>query len=128
MNELDTALARVVLTTPASTPSLVEAHFKLNERITVAALLEIMSARRTLIGDGAGALFFIVPGDPDWDVAALRTDYFGAEGNTLTAVAVMVESRVLNAVANMYFTLFPAQFPVKVFDNMDNARTWLRAL
>lgn len=124
IEEVDTALARVVYTSPV----LVEAHIKPDVRITAVALQEIMRTRRAMVGDTRGALYVIAPGELDWELAALQTDYFGPEGENLSAVAVMVDSKVLSMVVNSYFSLFPSRFPTKVFDNVEDGRVWLASL
>lgn len=40
-------------------------------------------------------------------------------------MAVIVDSKVLTPVANMYFGLFHARFPTKVFNDEESARNWL---
>ena len=107
---------------------LVEVWIRPDVRIDVRGLLESMQARRTLVGDGKGAIIFLATGDLDWEPAALQTDFFGQDKENITALAVAVDSKVLTLVANMYFGLFPARFPTKVFNSEAEARTWLAGL
>jgi len=120
--EIETVLARVF----CDAPSLVEVHLKPDARITVEAMGEIMQVRRSLLQGGTGAILFVAPGELEWETAVLRTDHFNDDRENLTAVAVMVDSRVLNTVVNTYFTLFPPEFPMKVFDSVAAAKEWLR--
>lgn len=121
MNEIDIALARMVL----AGPSLVEVHVKPDVKITVLRLMEVMAARRTLAAGVPGALYFIAPGELDWEAAALQTDFFGPEGDSLKALAVMVDGAILTTVVNLYFGLFPGRSPVKVFDDVEAGYAWL---
>ncbi|MBL0126707.1 MAG: STAS/SEC14 domain-containing protein [Flavobacteriales bacterium] len=122
LQETDTVLARVL----CESPSVVEVHIKPDVRITVEAFGEVMQVRRSLMKGGKGAILFVAPGELEWETAVLRTDHFNDDRENLTAVAVMVDSRVLNTVVNTYFTLFPPEFPMKVFDSVEAAKEWLR--
>ncbi|MEO8068678.1 MAG: hypothetical protein ABI599_13365 [Flavobacteriales bacterium] len=103
----------------------VEVRIRPEARIDVTGLLGAMQARRTLLNGGKGAILFIVMGDQDWEPAALQSDFFGSDQENITAVGVLVSSRVLTLVANMYFSLFPSRFPAKVFNKEEEVRSWL---
>lgn len=79
------------------------------------------------MGGANGPVFFHALGDLDWEPAALKTDLFGADADNITALAVLVNNKVLAMVATMYFGLFPAQFPTKISNNEDEIRDWLAA-
>lgn len=87
-----------------------------------------MQARRDLLPTGRGAVCFIALGELDWEPAALQTDFFGEDMDSLVAVAVLVNSRTLTLIANMYFSLFPASCPTKVFNDDPAMRAWLTSL
>ncbi|MBK9176843.1 MAG: STAS/SEC14 domain-containing protein [Flavobacteriales bacterium] len=122
-NHKDIPMARITL----NGEGLVVVSIRPDVRIDVTGLSGAMHARRELIGDGRGALMFHALGDLDWEPAALQTDFFGQYQESITALAVVVDSRVLTLVANMYFGLFPARFPTKVFNDESEARAWLAA-
>jgi hypothetical protein len=105
----------------------VEVRIRPDVRIDVGGLLASMQARRELLDTSRGPLYFIALGELDWDPAALQTDFFGQDAESITALAVLVDSRSLTLVANMYFSLFPASFPTKVFNADAEARQWLTA-
>lgn len=105
--------------------NLVEVRIRADARIDVVGLLASMQARRELLPGGMGAVYFIALGELDWDPAALQTDFFGQDAETITSLAVLVDSRTLTLVANMYFSLFPVRFRTKVFNSDAEARTWL---
>lgn len=121
MSYKDIPMARISL----GSDGLVTVSIRPDVRIDVTGLLGAMHARRELIGEGRGALMFHALGDLDWEPAALQTDFFGQDEENITALAVVVDSRVLTLVANMYFGLFPARFPTKVFNEEPEARAWL---
>lgn len=104
---------------------LVEVRIRANVRIDVPGLLASMQARRELLQGRKGPVCFIALGELDWEPAALQTDFFGLDAESLTAVAVLVNSKTLTLVANLYFSLFPGGFPAKVFNDDVTMRAWL---
>lgn len=107
---------------------LVEVRIRQDVRIDVRGLLESMHARRQSLPAAKGAILFIAKGDLDWDPAALQTDFFGEDVDSITGVGVLLDSKVLTLVANMYFSLFPARFPTLVSSDEAAMRRWLDAL
>lgn len=104
---------------------LVEVRIRPDMRIDVPGLLASMQARRDLLQGRKGPVCFIALGDLDWEPAALQTDFFGQDAESLTAVAVLVNSKTLSLVANLYFGLFPGGFPAQVFNDEAAMRAWL---
>lgn len=121
IRHIDIPMARIVLM-PASR---VEVHIHPTQRIDVVGLRASMQARRELLGGGSGTLLFIALGDLDWEPAALQTDLFGEDAHTITAMGVLVSNKVLALAANMYFGLFPAEFPTRIASDEDELREWL---
>ncbi|HRH37935.1 MAG TPA: STAS/SEC14 domain-containing protein [Flavobacteriales bacterium] len=105
--------------------NLIEVRIRKDVRIDVTGLLGSMQARREMLPGGSGCILFMALGDLDWETAALQTDFFGEDTDNITAVAVVVNSKVLTMVANTYFTLFPVRFPAKIFSEEIEARQWL---
>lgn len=118
---LDVDLARVVLTDH----TLTEIHIHPHVRIDADGVCDALKARRLLLPDDAGPILIVAVGNPAWDTAALRVDMFGNDAHTISALGVLLEDRVLATAATMYFTLFPAKFPVKVDSNEPKLRQWL---
>lgn len=118
---IETPMAVVVL----AADGLVEVHIRENTRIDVEGIRSSLAARRTLLDGGRGALFFIAPGDPDWEPALLQTDLFGEDASSITVMGVLVSNKVLALAANTYFGLFPAAFPIRIDNNEGAIRAWL---
>ncbi len=121
IRHIDIPMARIAL----MPGGLVEVHIRVDQRIDVAGLQASMKARRELLGGGSGPLLFFAWGDLDWEPAALQTDLFGADSETITAMGVLVSNKVLALAANMYFGLFPARFPTRIASEEDEVRMWL---
>ncbi len=120
---IDIPMARVSRTSG----NLVEVFIRADVRIDIVGINGAMQARRELLPDGSGPVFFHAVGDLDWEPAALKTDLFGADAANITALAVLVNNKVLAMVATMYFGLFPAQFPTKISSDENEIREWLAA-
>ena len=105
--EVDTELARLEL----ASPTLVVVHVKPDVKITVQRVFEIVHVRRSLVAGVPGAMYFIAPGELDWEAAALATDFFAPEGDSVKALSVMVNAPIFSTVVNLYFGLFPEKFP-----------------
>lgn len=104
---------------------LVEVRIPPDVRIDVAGVRAALQARRTLLPDGRGAILFTALGDLDWEAALLKTDLFGEDAGTITAIGVLVSNKVLAMAANMYFSLFPAAFPTRIHSDEAELRAWL---
>lgn len=123
IRHIDIPMARITLLRGG----LVEVNIHPDQRIDVVGIQASMKARRELLGGGSGPLFFIAVGDLDWEMAALQTDLFGEDSASITAMAVQVSNKVLALAANMYFGLFPADFPTRISSDEAELRTWLSA-
>lgn len=121
---IDVPMARVAL----STGHLVEVHIRDDVRIDIAGVRASLLARRQLVGDHKGAILFVATGDLDWEAALLKTDLFGEDAHSITALGVLVNNRVLAMAANMYFGLFPAAFPTRVDSDEAVLREWLAGI
>lgn len=120
-SHIDVPMARVVLTAG----DLVEVHIHADVRIDIAGVRASLLARRQLLGGRKGSILFLATGDLDWEAELLRTDLFGEDSHSITALGVLVNNRVLALVANMYFGLFPAAFPTRVDSDEAALREWV---
>jgi uncharacterized membrane protein YjdF len=119
--QIDTAMARVVRTAD----NMVEVHIRHMIRMDEAGMREVMEARRSLMAGDRGTILFVAEGDPDWDPTLLKTDHFGAQAESITAVAFVVSNKVLALVLNTHFSLFPPSFSTLVGSEPSATREWL---
>lgn len=109
-------------------PHLVVIHVRPDARITVSMVQEVIQARHRLARGVPVAMYFVAPGELQWEIAVLQTDHFGLEGDMLRAVAVMVDAPIFSTVVNLYFSLFPGHVPTKVIATLEEGYEWLAAI
>lgn len=107
---------------------LVVIHVRPDVRITVPMVQEVIQARHRLAPGAPVAMYFIAPGELQWELSALQTDHFSLEGDLLLAVAVMVDAPIFATVVNLYFSLFPGHMPSKVFGEVEEGYDWLASI
>lgn len=106
-------------------PHLVVIHVRPDARITVASIQEVIQARHRLAPGVPVAMYFVASGELEWELAALQADHFALEGDSLKALAVMVDAPVFSTVVNMYFSLFPSTIPTRIVSKVEDGYTWL---
>ena len=119
--QIETPMARVVRTADA----LVEIHLRPEVRVDVAGLEEALDARKTLMDGTKGAILFVAHGDLNRDSKVMQHDLFAERGTDITAVAVLVSSRVLGLTVKAYCELHPTEFPTRVDGDEGAVRAWL---
>lgn len=109
-------------------PGFLEQRFRPNVRIDLAGFQENKEARFALSGDQPCAMLSIFPHDIDFDVQITSSDHFAPERGkeTLTALAVVAQDSMVEMVSRLYFSYFPQDFNIRVFNNEPNALNWLR--
>src|SRR5436190_9499887 len=111
-------------------PGFIEQRYAPTARFTLNGLSETRSAREKLCADAPCVVMIIVPVEVPIEPPLSNTDHFRGESanRSIIALAVVTESGMMCSVTKFYFMYFPQAFPVKVFDDEDAARAWLREL
>lgn len=109
-------------------PGLLEQRFRPNVRIDLPGFQENKVARFELSGDQPCAMLSVFPYDIDFDVRITSSDHFAPERGreTLTALAVVAHDSMVEMVSRLYFSYFPQDFTIRIFNNEENALNWLR--
>lgn len=96
--------------------------------LTTAALKEVATARRELMGDQRYAMLAILPGDTDFEVAAIEVDHLAQDrrDGLITAMAVVARANMIEMLLKLYFAHFPLLDHLLVTDKEDEARAWIR--
>lgn len=106
----------------------IEQRFRSGTRIDLPGFAENKQARFELMAGETCAMLSIIPKDMDFDVSVTSVDHFGPErgGDTLKALAVVVNDNMAEMVTKLFFSYFPTVFRTHVFDNEEEARSWLK--
>lgn len=120
---IETRCATMALTAPG----FIEQRFRNNVTIDRAGFEENRVARHELGGESPYVMLSFLPEGMDFDLAVTSTDHFKPErGSTwLRALAVVVGDGMGEAIAKLYFSYFPPEFPARVFHGEQQAREWL---
>lgn len=118
-----TRLAQMSLTAPG----LVEQRFHTGAGLDAEGFEENRRARFELVGDTPHVMLSIFPASMDFNLNVATSDHFGKwKGRDgLKALAVVVRDGATEGIVKLHFAYYPAWFPVRVFGNEAEARTWL---
>jgi hypothetical protein len=121
---IETRIATITL----ASPGFIEQRYRLGERIDLAGFAENKRARFELAEGMPCVMLSIIPRDMDFDVSVTGVDHFAAERDqdTLRALAVVVKDNMSEMVTKLFFSYFPTVFRTRVFDDEEEARTWLK--
>jgi len=120
---IDTRCATMALTAPG----FIEQHFKSDVTIDRAGFEENRVARHDLGGDQPYVMLSFIPEGIDFELSITSNDHFKPERGTssMRALAVVVGDGMGEAIAKLYFSYFPTEFPARVFHDERTAREWL---
>lgn len=118
-----------IATMSLDAPGFIVQRFREGARIDLQGFAENKRARFALADGITCVMLSIIPKDMDFDVSVTNVDHFGPEReqDTLRALAVVVNDNMAEMVTKLYFSYFPTVFRTKVFDQEEEARTWLMA-
>jgi len=108
-------------------PGFIEQRFSATATIDRAGFEENRIARQELGGESPYVMLSIIPEGIDFELAVTSTDHFKPERGKshLVALAVVVSDGMGEAIAKLYFSYFPTDFPARVFHEERAAREWL---
>lgn len=108
-------------------PGFIEQRFRDDVAIDLAGFEENRRARLELGGDGEYVMLSILPEGLDFKLEVTTSDHFRPEkyDTGLKALAVVAMDSMGEAVAKLYFSYFPQEFPTRIFPSEEQARTWL---
>lgn len=108
-------------------PGFIEQRFRNDVTIDRAGFEENRVARQTLGGEAPYVMLSFLPEGMDFDLAVTSTDHFEPERGRIgmRALAVVVGDAMGEAIAKLYFSYFPPEFPARVFHGAQQAREWL---
>lgn len=120
---IETRCASLVL----AAPGFIEQRFRSDATIDRAGFEENRMARVELGGAGPYVMLTILPEGMDFELAVTSTDHFEPERGSsgLCALAVVAGDGMGEAIAKLYFSYFPTEFPARVFHDEAEARAWL---
>lgn len=108
-------------------PCFIEQRFSATATIDRAGFEENRIARQELGGESPYVMLSIIPEGIDFELAVTSIDHFKPERGKshLMALAVVVCDGMGEAIAKLYFSYFPTDFPARVFHEERIAREWL---
>ncbi len=108
-------------------PGLIEQRFRSDATITRAGFEENRLARHELAGESPYAMISFIPEGADFELTVTNTDHFKPEQGRsgLRALAVVISDGMGEAIAKLFFSYFPTEFPARVFKSEADARAWL---
>jgi hypothetical protein len=108
-------------------PGFIEQRFHLDARLDWIGFQENKEARFKLCGAKPHVMLSVIPGSVDFDVHVTSLDHFAAERglDTIVALAVVAQGTLVETVTQLYFSYFPQAFPLKIFGEEAEARSWL---
>lgn len=108
-------------------PGYVVQRFLADATLTRAGFEENRVARHALGGDAPYVMLSVIPEGIDFELSITSTDHFKPEEGKsgLRALAVVVSDSMGEAIAKLYFSYFPTEFPARVFNDEATAQAWL---
>ena len=108
-------------------PHVVECWYKPGTKVDASAIRENLEARKQLATDVVQGVIGIFPEDVDFDLSLIFNDHYGdAEMDAWTsAVAIVAQGMMFERLAKVYFNHHPANFPTRVFNDLEEARSWV---
>src|SRR4029450_4035789 len=100
-------------------PDLVEIRYDAGCTLGGPELAEVQEARRELMGDRPYATLTIIPGDVDFQLAAMNGDHakVNRSQGLLIATAVVCRANMIEMLTKLYFSYFPQMHRVHVTDD-----------
>jgi hypothetical protein len=108
-------------------PGFIEQRFRADATLNIAGFEENRVARHDLGSNMPYVMLTFIPEGIDFDLQVTSTDHFKPERGTnqMRALAVVVSDGMGEAIAKLYFSYFPTEFPARVFHEERAAREWL---
>jgi len=108
-------------------PGFIEQRFKGDVTIDRAGFEENRLARLELGGEQPYMMLTFIPEGIDFELSITSNDHFKPERghSSMRALAVVVGDGMGEAIAKLYFSYFPTEFPARVFHDERTARKWL---
>jgi hypothetical protein len=108
---------------------MIEIRFKPGLVLDKEGLEEVLTERERLCaGDARQVVLAVFPADADFDMAVMTQDHY--HGRPLAGctklLAVAANSLMNERMVSLYFAYFPQTFPLKVCEEEEEARMWLR--
>ncbi len=109
-------------------PNTIELRFTSGIRLDMAAIAEVITARKRMQGDTSVGLLLIIPSDTELDMAIIGTDHLRVHQATdkVLAFAVAARSAVSEVLLRLYKAYYPTLFRAEVFTDEAEAGAWLR--
>lgn len=110
-------------------PGFIEQRFLSDVTIDRAGFEENRIVRQELGGSDPYVMLSFLPEGMDFELAVTSRDHFEPERGQIgmRALAVVVGDAMGEAIAKLYFSYFPTEFPARVFHQEGEARAWLGA-
>lgn len=110
-------------------PGFIEQRFLSDVTIDRAGFEENRIVRQELGGRDPYVMLSFLPEGMDFELAVTSRDHFEPERGQISmrALAVVVGDAMGEAIAKLYFSYFPTEFPARVFHDEREAREWLSA-
>lgn len=108
-------------------PGFIEQRFRNDRTLDRAGFEENRQARMELGGSAPYVMLSFIPEGIDFDLSITSSDHFRSERGLsgLKALAVVAHDSMGEAIANLYFSYFPTDFPARVFNDEASARAWI---
>lgn len=105
----------------------IEQCFRVDARFDPDPMEANRNAREQLSEGKPYGLLIILPDGAEVQPNSTNTDHFRLESvdRRILALAVVANGEAMSMVCKFYFRYYPQSFPVEVFDDEDDARTWL---
>ncbi|HRH38442.1 MAG TPA: STAS/SEC14 domain-containing protein [Flavobacteriales bacterium] len=109
-------------------PLLIVQRYQPFARFTPDVIREAAKARERLTKKGPCALLVIISPEIPVNASSTNDDHMRTESQkrSITAMAVVAENAEMYAANKFYFRYYPQSFDVKVFNDEDEARIWLK--
>jgi hypothetical protein len=85
-------------------------------------------ARQELMGTVPNWVISLIPEDADFELAAMHQDHFASDRSegSMKAMALVTAANMMEMMLKLYFSYYPQLARLRVMDNEEGAREWLR--
>lgn len=109
-------------------PNTIEIRFTSGILLDMAAIAEVITARKRMQGETPVGLLLIIPQETELDLAIIGMDHLRIHQATdkVLAFAVVARSAVSEVLLRLYKAYYPTFFRAEVFTDEREAGMWLR--
>lgn len=109
-------------------PRLVVQRYRPDARFDEGVFVRNRKARWRIVSEAPHALLIILPLELQVHPPSANHDHFRDDSNAriILALAVVAPNPAVNAATKFYFRYYPQAFEARVFEEEEEARTWLQ--